>query len=311
MKLGTPLMIGLVATIGLIAQNGSQEQGETPLFRSDTRLVVLYASVVDRKGNFLNTLDQSAFRVYENGVEQPVKLFRREDVPISLGLVVDNSGSMRSKRARVEAAALRLVRTSQRNDEVFIVNFNDESTLEQGFTSDLKLLEKKLTRIDSKGGTAMRDALAASLDYMARHAKMQKKVVFLITDGEDNHSTITLEHCMRAAQRGEVLIYPMGLLSEEEKRAAKRAKRSLEALAQSTGGLAFFPEDVEMVEQIADRVARDIRNQYVLAYTPTNQALDGSYRQIRVVAKGPGAPNVRTRSGYYATPEGVAQPRAD
>ncbi len=151
----------------------------------------------------------------------------------------------------------------------------------------------------------MRDAIRMSIDHMKEKAKKDKKVLVVVTDGNDNSSVISLENLVKAAQQSEVLIYTIGLLSEEERREAKRAKRALDALAEATGGEAFFPKELSEVERIAHQVAHDIRSQYTIAYTPTNQALDGSFRQIRVVANAPGRPVVRTRTGYYATPDSV------
>lgn len=274
-------------------------------FTADTRLVVLHATVVDKKnGRLITTLPQSAFQVYENGVQQRLKIFKREDIPVSLGLVIDNSGSMRDKRAKVAAAAEDLVKDSNPDDEEFVVNFNDDAYLDTpDFTSNIKVLEQALTKIDSRGGTAMRDAIRMSIDHMKAKAKKDKKVILVVTDGNDNASAIGLENLVRAAQQSEVIIYAIGLLSEEERREAKRAKRALDALTEATGGQAYYPKELADVDRIAHQVAHDIRNQYTLAYTPTNQALDGSFRQIRVTASGPGHPQVRTRTGYYATPE--------
>ncbi len=286
----------------------STAEGETPVFRSDTRLVVLHTTVVDRKGNRITDLSQSAFKVFENGVEQPLKIFRREDIPISLGLIIDNSGSMRNKRGKVESAAVKLVKASKRNDEVFVVNFNDEAFLDQDFTNKISLLEQALARIDSRGGTAMRDAVRMSIDHLKQGAKRDKKVLLVVTDGEDNNSATTLENVVRAAQQSEVLIYAIGLLSEEEKRDARRAKRALDAIVSATGGQAYYPKDASEVDSIAEQVAREIRSQYVLAYSPTNPELDGSYRQIKVTVKAPGNPTARTRSGYYATAEATRAP---
>lgn len=282
----------------------AQQEGDVPVFRSDSRLVVLHATVVDKKGNLVTNLPRDAFKVYENGVQQPLKAFKREDVPVSLGLVIDNSGSMRNKRTKVESSALKLVKLSNRQDEVFIVNFNDEAFLDQPFTNKVPDMEKALARIDSRGGTAMRDSLRMSIDYVTEEAKLDKKVLLVITDGDDNNSSGTLENVVKAAQRKEIMVYAIGLLSEEERRSAKRAKRALEAITEATGGQAYFPKELEDVDAIAEQVANDIRNQYVLEYVPTNQALDGSFRQIRVTVDGPNRPQVRTRSGYYATPDG-------
>ena len=168
---------------------GAQDPG----FRADTRLVVLHASVVDRSGKLVTNLPQKAFRVYENGVEQQIKIFRREDVPVSMGIVVDNSGSMKPHREQVEGAALNLVKASNPEDQVFIVNFNDEAYLDAPFTSDVKKLEEGLARLDARGGTAMRDAISMSIDYMRDEAKRDKKVSLAVTDGDDNSSSISLE----------------------------------------------------------------------------------------------------------------------
>lgn len=291
----------LAGTLGPAPPLTGQEAPEV-IFRSDTRLVVLHASVVDKNGNLVTDLPKEAFTVYENDAKQEIKLFRREDVPVSLGLIIDNSGSMRDKRQKVEAAALTLVEKSNSQDEIFIVNFNDEAYLDADFTSDIKRLEDGLTRIDSRGGTAMRDALSMSIDHLAEKAKKDKKVLLVVTDGNDNTSEMTLEKLVQKAQQSEVLIYAIGLLNEEQKRERKRAKRALDALTETSGGLAHYPEGMAEVEQIAVQVAHEIRNQYVIAYTPRIQELDGTFRRIRVDVKGRNRPQVRTRSGYYASP---------
>jgi Ca-activated chloride channel family protein len=221
-----------------------------------------------------------------------------------MGLVIDNSGSMRDKRQKVESAALALVKVSNPEDEVFVVNFNDEAFLDSpDFTNDIKVLEQSLAKIDSRGGTAMRDAIRMSIDHEKQKAKRDKKVLLVVTDGNDNASMISLESLVKSAQQSEVLLYSIGLLSEEERREAKRAKRSLDALTEATGGQSYYPKDAGDVDKICRQVAHDIRNQYIIYYTPSNQALDGSFRQVRVTATGPGRPSVRTRTGYYATPD--------
>lgn len=287
----------------------TQDESTGAIFRSDTRLVVLHTTVTDKSGHLVTDLPKTAFTVYENGVAQPVKSFKREDVPVSMGLIVDNSGSMRDKRAKVEAAALSLVKDSNPEDEVFVVNFNDEAFLDnphgKAFTSDIKEMEEALTRIDSRGGTAMRDAIRMSIDHLKENAHKDKKVLVVVTDGNDNASGITLENLVKASQQSEVLIYGIGLLSEEERREAKRAERALNELAVATGGEAFFPKDVGEVERIAHLVARDIRSQYTIQYTPINQAMDGSFRAIKVAVSAPGRLQARTRSGYYATDKGL------
>jgi VWFA-related protein len=285
--------------------NAPEDSGA--IFRADTRVVDLHATVVDKSGHLVTNLTKDAFTVFENGVQQQIRTFKREDLPVSMGLIVDNSGSMRDKRAKVEAAALALVKDSNPEDECFVVNFNDEAfnDLPHGkdFTSDIKEMEDALTRIDARGGTAMRDAIRMSIDHEREKAHRDKKVLVVVTDGNDNSSLVSLENLVKASQQSGVLIYSIGLLSEEERREAKRAERALLALAEATGGEAYFPKDLAEVDRIAHQVAHNIRNQYTIVYTPANPTMDGTFRQIKVTAKAPGNPTVRTRSGYYATPD--------
>ena len=298
------LVIAIAALDGQQPKPAASPQGTVPVFTSDTRLVVCHTTVVDKSGKLMTNLKQDAFSVSENDVKQDILLFRREDIPVSMGLIIDNSGSMRPKRASVEAAALALVKDSNPDDEVFIVNFNDDAYIDnpgnKDFLTDIKEMQEALTRIDSRGGTAMRDAIAKSIEWLKK-AHKEKKVLVVVTDGVDNASSISLEDLVRDARQSEVLIYSVGLLTEEEKRSASSAKRQLNALAEATGGLTYYPKEVSEVDPIAHQVARDIRSQYTIAYKPTNEALDGSYRKIKVTVKAPGNPVPRTRTGYYAT----------
>jgi Ca-activated chloride channel homolog len=282
------------------------QEDEVAIFRSDTTLVNLYASVLDKSGKLLTTLPQSAFKVYENGVEQTIKIFRREDVPVSMGILIDNSGSMRDKRAKVAAASLALVKASNPDDEEFLVNFNDEPYLDQPFTNDIKKLEQALDRLDTRGGTAMRDAISLSIDYAKEHGKRDKKVLVVVTDGNDNTSNITLEQLIRKARQSDVLIYSIGLLSEEEAHDARQARKALKTLTENSGGVDYYPKDLTEIDKIVPQIAHEIRNQYVLAYLPTNTAMDGSFRKISVVVNGYGHPTVRTRNGYYASEKKAA-----
>ena len=284
---------------------------DDPVFRSNTRLVVLHATVADRKGQLLTDLKKESFKVLENGVEQKLTLFKREDVPITLGIIVDNSGSMKMKRKRVEQAALALVKASNPLDEVFIVNFNDVPYLDVPVTKNLSKMEEGLSRIDSRGGTAMRDAIALSIEYIKEKGKNDKKVLLIITDGDDTASSPenTVEKTLIKAQKSEVLVFAIGLLNEESKRDAKRAERVLTALSKQSGGVAHFPGAVDDVEQVALQVAHEVRNQYILAYNPAKED-DGTFRKILVQAKGPGSPVVRTRSGYFAGKVEAEKPAA-
>jgi VWFA-related protein len=279
-----------------------KDKEEDAVFTSDTRLVPLNVTVTDKSGHLVTDLPQSAFTVMENGVPQAIKIFKSEDVPVSIGLIIDNSGSMRDKRQAVESAALTLVKSSNPQDEAFVVNFNDEAYLDTPhLTSDLTILEQALTKINAKGGTAMRDALRMSMEELKKHAKRDKKVMLVVTDGNDNASTETLEALVREAQQSDVLVYAIGLLSQEEKKEARAAKRALDILVSNTGGQVFYPNAVTEVEEIAKEVAKDIRSQYTIAYTPANGTLDGTFRTIKVTVKSRTNLVARTRMGYYAT----------
>ena len=282
-----------------------QVQGGDYSIQRDVNLVVLHASVLNPRGEFVPGLTQDAFHVYEDKAEQMISVFRQEDVPVSMGLVIDNSGSMRDKRPLVNAAALTLVKTSNPQDEAFVVNFNDDYYLDtvHDFTSDITEMKDALERIDSRGSTALYDAVIGSLDHLKKGHK-DKKVLLVITDGVDNASRRTLENAVQEAQRSDAIIYAVGLFGNDMKGGEiRKARKALTDLTTATGGLAFFPENAEDTESICTQVARDIRNQYTIAYYPTNAARDGSYRSVMVTVvppRGSGKLTVRTRSGYYA-----------
>jgi Ca-activated chloride channel family protein len=287
-----PFMFGLLCA----------QEADPTIFRTQTRLVVLHATAEDKDGHLMMEIPKGAFQIYENGVRQEIKSFRREDVPVSLGLIIDSSASMTDKRDRVAAAALALVQSSNPDDEVFIVNFAATPSLDVDFTNDAAQLKKGLARVDSKGETAMRDAIRTAIDHLKGRNKKDKKVLVVVTDGNDNSSLTSIESLMRAAQQSEVLIYSIGLFSDETPHEAAKAKRALDALAHATGGQVYYPRDVSEIDRIAPQIAHEIRNQYIITYSPASQELDGSFRQIRVLVDSPGATTVRTRSGYYATP---------
>lgn len=289
------------------AQQQPPDDSGTFVIRKDVDEVLVHASVVDEKQHLVTNLDKSAFTVFEDGKQQKVVSFRHEDIPVAMGVVIDNSGSMREKRAKVNQAALNLVRSSNPQDEVFVVNFNDEYYLDQDFTNDLLKLKEALEKIDAKGGTAMYEAVVASAGHLKRNARLDKKVLFVVTDGEDNASQETLEQAVKQLQEENgPAVYAIGILGQEEH--PKRARRALEIIAQRTGGLAFFPKTLDEVDEISRQVAHDIRNQYTIGYKPTNPRASGGFRTIRVEAKakGHGKMIVRTKSGYYA---GLQPPR--
>src|SRR6202453_1228736 len=266
--------------------------------------VVLNATVLDDKQHLITTLAKDDFKVSEDGVQQTITSFLHQDIPISLGILVDNSGSMRTKRQAVNSAALDLVHYSNPDDESFVVNFSDEAYIDQDFTADVGKLRDGLGHIDSKGGTALYDAIMASADYLTKNAKRSKQVLLVITDGEDNASSATLEETVRRIQdlQGPI-VYSIGLLYDDTGggREARRARRALEMLANETGGISFFPKNLSQVDEIAGEVAKDIREQYTIGYHSTKPINQGGFRSVHVEAKAKGYNKliVRTKTGYY------------
>jgi len=285
------------------------ERGEngTFTFKKKVEEVVLHATVTDQRQHLVSGLQQGDFAVFEDGKPMVITSFHQEDIPVSIGIVIDNSGSMRDKRQKVNQAALNLVRASNPQDELFVVNFNDEYYLDQDFTSSINQLKEGLDHIESRGGTALYDAVVASADHLAKGARLDRKVLLVVTDGEDNASRDTLEQCVRSLQDlNGPTVYTIGILGDD--REAHRAKRALTALAFQTGGVAFFPKDMSEVDNISRQVAHDIRNQYTIGYKPADPNRPG-YRSVRVEAHAAGYKKlvVRTRSGYYAGQERAAK----
>jgi Ca-activated chloride channel homolog len=304
------------ATPGSAAQsNGSSGAAQNPdsgdsgvfIFHKQVDEVLLHATVVDDKQHIVTNLDKGDFNVYEDGHQQTITSFRQEDIPVAMGIVVDNSGSMREKRRKVNAAALNLVRSSNPHDEVFVVNFNDEYYLDQDFTSNINKLKAGLEKIETRGGTALYDAVVASADHLKKEAKLEKKVIFVVTDGDDNESGESLEQAVRRLQaENGPTVYSIGILEKDEH--PRHAKRALQIMSERTGGIAFFPNTLDEVDAISRTVAHDIRTQYAIGYKPTTPKSQGGYRQVKVSARSHshGKLIVRTKSGYYAGPESAS-----
>jgi Ca-activated chloride channel homolog len=283
--------------------NEIRKQGEGYLLHQDVEEVVLNATVLDGT-ELVENLTKDNFQVFEDGVKQTLISFQHTDLPVSMGLVIDNSGSMYRKRPSVNKSALDLVQASNPNDEAFVVNFSDEAFIDADFTNNIHKLRDGLSHIDSRGGTALYDAVVASADKLVADAKRPKQVLILITDGEDNASSLTLEQTIhRVQQLSGPEIYSIGLLFGDEMSRAevRHARRALEMLSGETGGMAFFPKSIDQIDQIAAEVARDIRSQYTLGYHSTKPTSEPGFRRIEVTAeeKGKGKLTVRTRTGYF------------
>jgi VWFA-related protein len=284
------------------------KNGDLFVFRKEVDEVTLHATVVDTNNHIVSDLTRADFTVYEDGQPQKITAFRHEDIPVAMGIVIDNSGSMRDKRPAVNAAAINFVKSSNPQDKVFVVNFNEDYFLDQDYTASIPKLKDALDRIEARGGTALYDAVVASSDHLKKSTLLEKKVLLVVTDGEDNASRESLEQAIRRLQEENgPTVYTIGLLSEEH---SKRARRALRALAEESGGIAFFPQGLAEVDSITQQIAHDIRNQYTIGYKPTKPQSEGGFRSVKVDANAKGYKKlqVRTRSGYYAGQQRAASP---
>ena len=285
---------------------GQEPAGQEPsgndegmfVFKKQVQEVILHATVVDEQRHLVPGLDKSAFSVFENGVPQSVTSFRREDVPVAMGIVVDNSGSMRDKREKVNQAVMSLIRASNPQDEIFVVNFSQKYYLDQDFTSDANLLQASLHQVSMKGSTALYDAIVASAVHLENNPRLSKKVLLVITDGQDNMSQETLQEAAHRLQQVDgPTLYAIGLTGTGLKGPGREA---LQDLTERTGGVAYFPDTLDQVNSITREIAHDVRSQYIVVYKPKNQGARPAYQSVRVEARAPGYSHltVRTRSGY-------------
>lgn len=308
-----------------IAQNPPQipppygtNQSAPYTMKKNVDMVRLPVTIVDKGGNFVSGLTEGNFRVLENNTPQKISAFTHADIPISVGLVIDNSGSMRSKRARVNAAAMTFVQTSNPQDQMFVVNFNDEYFLDmdEDFTNDPKILKAALERIDSRGGTALYDAILGSMNHLKKGTR-EKKVLVVVTDGVDHDSAQahTLSYTVQKLEQSNVVIYAVGLFTknDDSREEIRQGKKALQALTDASGGEAFFPKTVDDVDSICTRIAQDIRSQYMVGYYPSNDERNGTFRTVKVEltgVSGKGKLTVRTRPGYYAPTTATANAQA-
>jgi Ca-activated chloride channel homolog len=304
-------LFSLMVLPGVLAQE-EYPPGEPYTISVNVEMVALNATVFDRKGVLVSGLEKTDFQVYEDEIPQQIECFSHEDIPVTAGLVVDNSGTMGPKRPEVIAAALEFARSSNPEDQMFVVNFNENVSFglsdNMQFTDKVAQLEIALSRIAADGMTALYDAVAAALDHLKK-GNRNKKVLIVISDGGDNASKIKLDKVLALAGQSDAIIYTIGIFDEND---TDRNPRALKELAKATGGEAFQPESVKDVVPICKRIAYDIRNQYSITYLPTNIKQDGSYRTIKVTA---GAQNgrrlsVRTRAGYFAPLKSQLSPKS-
>ena len=284
------------------AQRPNNQNDNQDTIKINVDLVVLHATAQNSDLDPISGLGKEDFQVYEDGVLQEIESFSHEDIPVTVGLVIDNSGSMRPKRAEVITAALAFARASNNKDQLFVVNFNEHVSFglpaNIPFTDKTAELEVALSKVAADGKTALYDAVADGLDHLKK-GNRDKQALIVISDGADNASRRNLTQIMDLARRSDAIIYTIGIYDRDD---PDRNPGSLKQLAKATGGAAFFPESVTNIVQICEGIARDIRNQYTITYIPTNINYDGKYRAIQVKALGPdrGRLKVRARAGYYA-----------
>ena len=285
-----------------VAAGQATDSADQYKISTDVRNVVLPITVVDHKGEFVDGLTRENFKVYDDGKPQEIRYFSHADIPLTIGLVVDSSGSMCPKRSDTVLAALHFVRLSNPRDEMFVINFNErvQAGLPPGeaFAGDIPELRAALLNKPCAGKTAMYDALADALDHLSSGSR-DKKALVLVSDGGDNASRRSFEEVLNAALKSNAVIYTIGLFDPGD---PDRNPGVLRKLAKATGGEAYLPEKRSQLADIATHIAKDLRNQYTVAYAPSNPA-QSEYHKVQVIATVPGRSRLsaRTRPGYFAT----------
>ena len=303
MKLAA-LVVLLVGSAALAQVPSSAKSVEPEAFRIsvDVDLVVLQATVRDREGHTVMELASKDFEVFEDGRAQPIRLFRHEDTPVTVGLIIDHSGSMRHKLADVTAGAQAFVQSSNRNDQMFVVNFNEIASLGlpigMGFSDSVGTLGAAIWGAPAIGTTALYDAIVEGLKVLQKGSS-DKKVLIVISDGGDNASKATLDQVLKMTEQSSAMIYTIGIFDTDD---PDKNPHVLERLAHESGGEAFFPAEVSETLQICERIARDIRDQYTIGYSSMSAKKDETYHKVRLTAraKTDGKLTVRTRAGYSA-----------
>ncbi len=298
------------------SQQGSKSSGQRNGYTIGVHvdLVLLYASVYDKEKRFVSGLDRNSFRVYEDGIEQEIVSFTQEDVPVSLGILIDLSGSMRGKIEQVNKAALAFIGASNPQDQVFLIGFNEEVELLQDFTSDIDEITDALENTLVTGGTAVYDAIYLGVQKAQAGVK-SKKAVIVISDGEDRDSYYELDDLVSKVRELDVQAFCVGFLDEIPEKGffgrwsrsiPEKAREALKTISEETGGKAYFPEEVSEIYGIVSEIALDLRSQYSIGYFSSNHTRDGSWRQIRLKLNGSenNDNKIRYRSGYYAPKAG-------
>src|SRR5262245_7104227 len=311
LRLSIPMvLLAAVSVASPLAQDGRDYN-----LSVNVELVQLPVSVLDKHGFPVQGLKQEHFAVYEDKVQQDISLFKQEDVPLSVGLVVDVSGSMTDKLSTLNTAATTFVQESNPEDETAVVSFGDDVTLDQDFTQNTRQLSRSLSGITPTGNTSLYDAVFLAAEHVKENGYHEKKVLLIISDGEDNHSKYQLKQVLQTIRESKIIVYSIGLLSADSGSSynylfAENGRKALKQLAEVTGGAAYFPRGTREVEQVCQRIARELRNQYTIGYKPSNDKLDGSWRKTVVKVNPPKTVpkvKIRAKQGYYAPVARTAQ----
>ncbi len=304
------LLVSLLCTLFAFGQNSKEgltsdsSQTQNRTLRVDVDLVLVNVSVTDSSHRQVPGLSKEHFQIWEDKIEQQVQYFSAEDVPLSAGIIFDISGSMREKLPAARAAASTFLRMGAPDDEFLLIEFSNSPQVEQNFTTDITKLQSRLLFTQASGRTSLYDALYLGMEKIRRGSN-SRKVLLLITDGEDNHSRYSLADVKDLAREYDVQVYAIGIQDELNLQSSGYIARAvLSDLANLTGGRAFFPSSVDNLESICKQIGIELKNQYVLGYRPLNQSTDGKWRKIRVkINRSPGMPrlSVRSKTGYYAT----------
>jgi Ca-activated chloride channel homolog len=289
---------------------GRQTAQDDDTVRIGTDLVLLDVSVVDKENRPYFEFDKSKFAVTEDGAPQTITFFNKEETSISLGLLIDTSGSMRSKIETVVQAVTNLVNTNRPQDETAVIEFKDGAEVVEEFTTDERDVQEALEDIVANGQSALVDAVKLSADYVQKQGHHRRKALLLVTDGLERGSYYSYEQIAESLRQTDVRLYVVGFTQDLDqskslfKKSDKaRAEKLLKTLAGDTGGRAFFPKDLSELGTISDEIAKDMRTVYVLGYYPSNEKRDGTFRRVEVKVLGDPKYTARTRSGYYADRE--------
>jgi Ca-activated chloride channel family protein len=310
------LLMVAVSVHGQKAARNMTATGPTDTLRVDVDLVVVNATVTDPENRIVSGLKPENFKIWEDKVEQNIEFFSSEEVPLSVGIIFDVSGSMKDKLSAARDAAVTFLQTGTPEDEYFLVEFSDRPKLARDFTTEISKLRNQITSSSAGGLTAMYDAVYFALDKV-RKGTNSKKALLLITDGEDNRSRYNFSNLKAFAKEQDVQIYSIGISSRwsvlrDAMTWPSIGRDLIEQLSDLTGGRAFFPDSVDELEGICEKIAIELKSQYVLGYRSTNQARDGKWRKLLVKVRPPaGMPNlnIRAKTGYYAAQVGAGANR--